>query len=210
MQILWIKRMSFCLVITNLVMVCGYLFLTILILFVPTPLRNRAEVNKLLPSFSPNLFTPSFEVQQISDSTYDQWIRAACRKYSLDPALVMAVIHAESQFDPMAVSPKGAVGLMQLSPVVTRELGINDPFNPQLNIDGGVRYLKGLLVTFDGDKELALAAYNAGPTQVYRYNGVPPFKDTQKYLKQVFHYLSFYQKNPVYKNLSLKTYNPPA
>ena len=167
-------------------------------------------MNKLLPSFSPNLFTPSFEVQQISDSTYDQWIRAACRKYSLDPALVMAVIHAESQFDPMAVSPKGAVGLMQLSPVVTRELGINDPFNPQLNIDGGVRYLKGLLVTFDGDKELALAAYNAGPTQVYRYNGVPPFKDTQKYLKQVFHYLAFYQKNPVYKNLSLKTYNPPA
>jgi hypothetical protein len=217
MQILWIKRMSFGVVITNLVMVCGYLFLTILILFTPTSFRNRAEANKALsdlvhnsltpssfwnptemnralPGFGHNLFTPSFEVQQTSDATYDQWIRAACRKYSLDPALVMAVIHAESQFDPLAVSPKGAVGLMQLSPIVTRELGINDPFNPQLNIDGGVRYLKGLLKTFDGDQELALAAYNAGPTQVYRHNGVPPFKDTQKYLKQVFRYLTFYQK----------------
>ncbi len=225
--------MSFGVVIVNLVMVCGYLFLTILVLFTPTSIRNRAEVSKALsnlvynsftpssfwnpteinvalPSFGHNLFTPSFEVRQTSGSTYDQWIRAACRKYSLDPALVMAVIHAESQFDPLAVSPKGAVGLMQLTPVVTRELGIDDPFDPQLNIDGGVRYLKGLLVTFDGDKELALAAYNAGLTQVYRYNGVPPFKDTQKYLKQVFHYLAFYQKNPVYKNLSLKPHNPPA
>jgi soluble lytic murein transglycosylase-like protein len=106
----------------------------------------------------------------------------------------MAVIQAESQFDPLAVSPKGAAGLMQLSPMVTRELGIYDPFNPQLNIDGGVRYLKGLLNIFDGDQELALAAYNAGPSQVYRHNGVPPFKDTQKYLKQVFRYLTFYQK----------------
>jgi soluble lytic murein transglycosylase-like protein len=233
MHIFWIKRMSFGVVIVNLVMVCGYLFLTVLALSTPTSFRNRvemnmvlssfsqnlftpssiltgAEVNRALPGSTPNLFTPSVEVLHISDSTYDRWIRTACRKYSLDPALVMAVIHAESQFDPLAVSPRGAVGLMQLSPVVTRELGINDPFNPQLNIDGGVRYLKGLLVTFDGDKELALAAYNAGPTQVYRYNGVPPFKDTQKYLKQVFHYLAFYQKNPVYKNLSLKTYNPPA
>ncbi len=103
-----------------------------------------------------------------------------------------------------------ACGRGRKDPVVTRELGINDPFNPRLNIDGGVRYLKGLLVTFDGDKELALAAYNAGLTQVYRHNGVPPFKDTQKYLKQVFHYLTFYQKNPVYKNVSLKPHNPPA
>jgi hypothetical protein len=210
MHILWIKRMSFGVVIVNLVMVCGYLFLTVLALSTPTSFRNRVEMKMVLPSFSHNLSTPSVEVLHISDSTYNRWIRTACRKHSMDPALVMAVIHAESQFDPKAVSPKGAAGLMQLSPVVTRELGINDPFNPQLNIDGGVRYLKGLLVTFDGDKELALAAYNAGPTQVYRYNGVPPFKDTQKYLKQVFHYLAFYQKNPVYKNLSLKTYNPPA
>ena len=86
---------------------------------------------------------------------------------------------------------------MQLSPVITRELGIDDPFDPQLNIDGGVRYLKELLDTFEGDQKLALAAYNAGPTQVYRHNGVPPFKDTQKYIKEVFRYLTFYQKTPI-------------
>ena len=194
MPIHWIKRMSVGVVIINLVMVCGYLFLSLTCLFATTPFRNRIEANLALPSLGLTLFTPPPEKSQTSILPYDYWIRAACRKHSLEPALVMAVIHAESQFDPLAVSPKGAVRLMQLSPIVTRKLGIDDPFDPQLNIDGGVRYLKDLLDTFDGDKELALAAYNAGPTQVHRYNGVPPFKDTQKYLKQVFRYLTFYQK----------------
>jgi soluble lytic murein transglycosylase-like protein len=189
--------MSFGVVMIKLIMVCSYLYLTGLALFAPTSFRNRVEVNIALPSLGLPFFTPSPKELQTSVSPYDQWIRAACRKYSLDPALVMAVIHAESRFDPLAVSLKGAVGLMQLSPIVTRELGINDPFNPQRNIDGGVRYLKGLLNTFDGDKELALAAYNAGPSQVHRHNGVPPFKDTHKYIKQVFLYLTFYQKIPI-------------
>jgi soluble lytic murein transglycosylase-like protein len=197
MHIFWIKRMSFGVIIINLVMVCGYLFLSLTALSATTPFRNRIEANLVLPSLGLTLFTPPLEKFQIPISPYDHWIRTACRKHSLDPALVMAVIHAESQFDPLAVSPKGAVGLMQLSPIVTRELGIDDPFDPQLNIDGGVQYLKFLLDTFDGDKELALAAYNAGPTQVYRYNGVPPFKDTQKYLEQVFRYLTLYQKIPI-------------
>ena len=189
--------MLFVVVTINLVMVCGYLFLSVMASSAPTSFRNRGEVNITLPSAAPTLFTPSPEEPRTSVSTYNQWIRAACRKHSMDPALVMAVIHAESQFDPLAVSPKGAVGLMQLSPIVTRELGINDPFNPQLNINGGVRYLKGLLNIFDGDQELALAAYNAGTSQVYRHNGVPPFKDTQKYIKLVLRYLTIYQKNPV-------------
>ena len=132
--------------------------------------------------------------KKVSVSTYDHWIRAACRRYSLDPALVKAVIHAESKFDPLAVSPKGAVGLMQIDPVTAKELGIKDPFNPKHNIDGGVRYLKELLNTFEGDQKLALAAYNAGPSQVHRHNGVPPFKNTKKYIKQVFRYLTYYQK----------------
>jgi soluble lytic murein transglycosylase-like protein len=149
-----------------------------------------------------NLFDESFSYltltpreKKVSVSTYDHWIRAACRRHALDPALVKAVIHAESRFDPQAVSPKGAVGLMQIDPITVRELGIKDPFNPKHNIDGGVRYLKGLLETFEGDKKLALAAYNAGPNQVYRHNGVPPFKDTKKYINQVFRYLSYYQNN---------------
>jgi soluble lytic murein transglycosylase-like protein len=204
MHILWIKRMSVGVVIINLVMVCGYLFLPLSALSTPTPVRvqvnmahHRVEMNMALPSLGLSLFTPPSEELQTSISPYDHWIRVACRKHSLDPALVMAVIHAESRFDPLAVSPKGAIGLMQLSPVVARELGIDDPFDPQINIDGGVRYLKDLLDAFDGDQRLALAAYNAGPTQVYRHNGVPPFKDTKKYIKQVFHYQTFYQKNPI-------------
>lgn len=144
-------------------------------------------------SFSYLTLTP--KEKKASVSTYDHWIRAACRRHALDPALVKAVIHAESRFDPQAVSPKGAVGLMQIDPITVRELGIKDPFNPKNNIDGGVRYLKGLLETFEGDQKLALAAYNAGITQVYRHNGVPPFKDTKKYINQVFRYLTYYQNN---------------
>jgi soluble lytic murein transglycosylase-like protein len=197
MHFFCIKKMSFGVIIINLVMVCGYLFLSLTALSATTPFRNRTEANLAIPSLGLTLFSPPPEKSPTSISPYDHWIGAACRKHSLDPALVMAVIHAESQFDPLAVSPKGAVGLMQLSPIVTRELGIDDPFDPKLNIDGGVRYLKILLDTFDGDKELALAAYNAGPTQVHRYNGVPPFRDTQKYLEQVFRFLTFYQKTPL-------------
>jgi soluble lytic murein transglycosylase-like protein len=132
---------------------------------------------------------------EVSVSTYDHWIKAACKKYGLEPALVKAIIHAESQFDPKAVSPKGAVGLMQLDPITIKELGVADPFNPRHNIYGGVRYFRDLLNTFEGDPQLALAAYNAGPGKVLRYNGVPPFKDTNKYIKQVFRYLAFYQKS---------------
>jgi soluble lytic murein transglycosylase-like protein len=132
---------------------------------------------------------------EVSVSTYDHWIKAACKKYALEPALVKAIIHAESQFDPKAVSPRGAVGLMQLDPVTIKELGVADPFNPQHNINGGVRYFRDLLNTFEGNPQLALAAYNAGPSKVHRYNGVPPFKDTNKYIKQVFRYLAFYQKS---------------
>jgi soluble lytic murein transglycosylase-like protein len=130
---------------------------------------------------------------EASVSTYDHWIKAAGRKYSLDPAMVKAVIHAESSFDPRAVSPAGAVGLMQLDPITIKELGIKDPFNPKNNIDGGARYLKDLLDTFEGNIKLALAAYNAGPSRVIRHKGVPPFEVTKKYLKQVFRYTLYYQ-----------------
>jgi soluble lytic murein transglycosylase-like protein len=163
-------------------------------------LENKLEDKKVdLPivfqARNNSSLTLSPEELGVSVHTYDHWIRAACSKYALDPALVKAIIHAESQFDPKAVSPKGAVGLMQLDPVTVRELGIADPFNPQHNIFGGVRYLRDLLDIFEGDPKLALAAYNAGPTRVQRYNGVPPFKDTNNYIKQVFRYLAFYQQS---------------
>ncbi len=130
--------------------------------------------------------------RKASVSTYDHLIRAACRKHKIDPALVKAVIHAESGFDPLAVSPRGAMGLMQIDPVTARQLGITDSFDPKKNIDGGVRYLKELLETFEGDKRLALAAYNAGPNRVQVHRGVPPFKNTEKFLAQVFRYHNYY------------------
>ena len=133
------------------------------------------------------------EERSASVNTYDHWIRGASKKYALDPALVKAVIHAESRFDPLAVSPKGAKGLMQIDPITVEELGITDPFNPKFNIYGGVRYLREMLDAFKGDKHLALAAYNAGPNQVLRHNGVPPFKDTKKYLSKVLRYQTYYK-----------------
>jgi soluble lytic murein transglycosylase-like protein len=186
--------MSQHLCILNFIRLCSYPLLTVLVLSSPILFGNRGEVFYLLQNLGFTSSALSPKEQKTPTSTYDL-IREACQKHSVDPALVMAVIHAESQFDPLAISPKGAVGLMQLTPVVYRQLGIIDPFNPQLNIDGGVRYLKKLLSAFDGDRKLALAAYNAGPTQVYRHNGVPPFKETKEYLKRVFGYMTFYQEN---------------
>ncbi len=197
MQIIWIKRTSLGVILINLIMAWGYFLLTVCHLSLPAPYRQQDERKPVFhhPDFP--LSNPASEESPSAMPLYDHLIRDACQKHSIDPALVKAVILAESRFDPRAVSPKGAMGLMQLSPIVTRALGIKDPFNPQLNINGGVRYLKDLLDTFNGDRELALAAYNAGPSQVYRHNGVPPFKDTKKYLSQVFRYISYYQKPPI-------------
>jgi soluble lytic murein transglycosylase-like protein len=107
------------------------------------------------------------------------------RNHALDPDLVHSVIRVESNYNPSAVSPKGALGIMQLVPSTARRFGVSNVFNPAQNIEGGVRYLKHLLELFNGNYPLALAAYNAGEAAVFRYGRIPPYPETQSYVYQV-------------------------
>jgi Rod binding domain-containing protein len=117
-------------------------------------------------------------------------IEKAAQKYRLNPSLIKAVIAAESAGNPHATSRKGAKGLMQLMDGTARQLNISDSYNPEQNIDGGARYLRQLLDMFDGDLSLALAGYNAGPGNVRKYNGIPPFPETQQYIRRVLKFQS--------------------
>ncbi len=112
-------------------------------------------------------------------------INLAAGKYGVDPKLAMAVAEAESGLSPEAVSPVGAVGVMQLMPETARSLGVRNSKDPRENIDGGVRYLKQMLTTFGGDVSKAVAAYNAGPQAVKNYNGIPPYSETRNYVARV-------------------------
>ncbi len=121
---------------------------------------------------------------------YASLIRTAADEHKVDPALIHAIIRAESNFNPSAVSRKGAMGLMQLMPQTAWELSVRDAFDPKANITGGVRYLRRLLDRFEGNVSLALAAYNAGENAVLRYGGIPPYQETKEYVTKV---LSLYR-----------------
>lgn len=127
----------------------------------------------------------AWERVPLNTRSYADEIDDAARVSAVDASLIRAVIHAESAYQPDAVSPKGAQGLMQLMPQMQAELSVSDPFDPVQNIDGGARYLARLLDEFDGDIELATAAYNAGPGAVRRHRGVPPYDETQEYVRRV-------------------------
>lgn len=132
-----------------------------------------------------------------SDSTLDgihRTIERVSMKYSIDSRLVKAIVRAESSFDPYAVSYAGAKGLMQLMPQTAMELNVANPFDPAQSIDGGVRYFKKLLKSFEYDVKLALAAYNAGRTTVLRYGGIPPYKQTRDYVKKVLRFYDEYKR----------------
>jgi len=164
---------------------------------------NKAVSGKDVPKTLQENFT-----EPIDNGKYDQFIpyrvrngerkfhhiiSQAAARYQVDPALIKAIILAESGYDPRAISRRGARGLMQLMPRTARALGVRDSFNPEHNIDGGVRYFKQLLNRFNQDAKLALAAYNAGSRNVLKYNGIPPFRATQIYIKKVIEYQDYFK-----------------
>ncbi len=136
----------------------------------------------------------------VSDKKYDRIIRDKSLKYNIEPSVIKAVITVESDWNPKAVSKRGAVGLMQLMPSTARDMLINDPFDPEENIEGGVRYLRRLLNRFNGELSLALAAYNAGPARVEKSGGIPSIPETEKFvIKVISRYRSEHKISRIYK-----------
>jgi soluble lytic murein transglycosylase-like protein len=133
----------------------------------------------------PKCRSVSWEKVPLNTRSFSREIRSAAAFNSVEESLIRAIIHAESAYQPDARSPKGAQGLMQLMPATAADLEVQDPFDPRDNIDGGTRYLSKLLLEFKGDVDLATAAYNAGPQAVYKYGGVPPYDETQEYVRRV-------------------------
>ncbi len=128
-------------------------------------------------------------------ASFERMISGAARKYKVDPLLVKAVIKAESNYDYLAISKRGAKGLMQLMPATARDMKVSDPFDPKENIFGGTRYLKKLLGLFKGNLTHTLAAYNAGPNLVMEHGGVPDFPETTNYVKRVLHHYNKLKKD---------------
>ncbi len=164
----------------------------------PTDPRYKPFTGKKFSSYEPNRY---------SEKDFNKIIEQKSKKYKVDPALVKAVIRAESSFDPQAVSYAGAQGLMQLMPVTAVTLDVINPFDPEENIEGGVKYLRYLLSLFKNDLKLALAAYHAGEQNVAKHNGIPPIQQTRDYIKKVLDFYKGYGGNiaakqkekPIYK-----------
>ncbi len=134
---------------------------------------------------SPPKQAASGQARTAARSDLDRVIQRSASRHQVDPDLVRAIIRVESNYNPYAVSSRGAQGLMQLIPATARRFGVRDVFDPSANLEGGIRYLKHLINRYNGDLELVLAAYNAGENAVSRHNGVPPFRETQNYLRKI-------------------------
>ena len=169
----------------------NYIFL-LLVLVIAGPLhaevvvRTGPEGKKTIVSTrsAPNVYKrTTYRVRPLD--SIERLIDVRARAEELDPKLVRAIVQVESAFDPTALSPKGAMGLMQLMPAIADQFQVKDPFEPEQNLRGGTRYFKQLLNVYAGQLELALAGYNAGPSAVERFGGIPPYSETRNYVKEV-------------------------
>lgn len=170
------------------------------------PLNKKAEriMRTDVPQATKEAGEPSGSTKS-SGRDFHGIVRDKAHKYEIDPSLIHAVIKTESNGNPRAVSPKGAMGLMQLMPMTAHDLNVRNPFDPEENIDGGTKYLKYLIDKFRGDLTLALAAYNAGPKTVERTGTVPRIPETKDYVKKV---LSLYNGAPVHRVSSIASTAP--
>jgi soluble lytic murein transglycosylase len=134
-------------------------------------------------------------ISKLDSNQFDPIIADASKKYGLEAPLIKAVIKAESDFDPNAISNKGARGLMQIMPMNYRLLNVENPFDPYQSIDAGARYLRDMMDRYNGKLNLSLAAYNAGPGAVDRHGGVPPYQETEEYIERVMRYYNRYKNS---------------
>jgi hypothetical protein len=148
----------------------------------PVPAASPAPVAPAVVAQTP---VATFPLQPQATLSIEQLVKEASEKHKLDPDFITSVIHAESGFNARAISPKGARGLMQLMPETASKLGVANAFDPRANVDGGTRYLRGLLEQYNFDVPKALAAYNAGPHRVDKYRGIPPYYETQAYVARI-------------------------
>lgn len=147
--------------------------------------RAKAKRKALAAKSACSAETHTARGRQYTATHVDRLLASAALRRGLDPDLVRAMARVESGLNPLAVSPKGAMGLMQLMPGTATELGVSDPFDPRQNAEGGAEYLRRMLDRFGGNLDLALAAYNAGPVAVEQYGGIPPYAETQAYVRAV-------------------------
>ena len=155
---------------------------------------HSADLQRARASLAANTAYLSMDKIKLMGMINDN-IQTASSKYHVDSDLIRAVIKQESSFNPYSISSSGAQGLMQLMPETADALGVEDPWDVAQNIDAGTRYLRDQLSTFNGDLRLSLAAYNAGPNNVLKYNGVPPYAETRDYIQKVLTYYKDYSSN---------------
>lgn len=171
------------------------------ILFILGQLTCYTRTGNVLITNIPPLEDSDVKIEILSDR-YDHFIRYYCQLYGVDPELVKLIIEKESKFNPRAVSRSGAIGLMQLMPETAKILGVQNPYSPKENIQGGVKYLRNLFDMFAGDLELTLAAYHAGPSLVKRLNRVPSIPATMAYVDYIISRYGPGQKKSIYFSLT--------